>query len=362
VIPTHSVEGPDRAPVVVLISSLGTTGELWEPQVPALRRRFRVVRPEHRGHGGSTAPAGPYAIADLGRDLVELLDHLQVERASLCGVSLGGMVAMWVAAHHPDRVERLVLACTAPALPPASAWQERAALVRAEGVAGLLPTLLERWFADPERAPVELVSSMLAATDAEGYAACCEALAGMDLRADLAAITAPTLVIAGAADPVVPPRLAVELQEAIGGAGLVVLAGAAHLANLDRPEGFTDAVVRHLWGDAATRGSDVRREVLGADHVGRSADRDPDFVDLITRYAWGEIWTRPGLDRATRSCITIAMLVAQSRWEELPLHLHGALRNGLTREQVTEVLLQAAIYCGVPAANTAFTIAERELR
>jgi 3-oxoadipate enol-lactonase/4-carboxymuconolactone decarboxylase len=183
----------------------------------------------------------------------------------------------------------------------------------------------------------------------------------MDLGPDLAAITAPTLVIAGAGDPVVPPSLAVALQGAIAGAGLVVIPGAAHLANLEQPAAFTAALVGHLWGDAAARGAEVRRDVLGTDHVTRSADRSPDFVDLITRYAWGEIWTRPGLDRRTRSCITIAMLVAQSRWEELPLHLHGALRNGLTREEIDEVLLQAAVYCGVPAANTAFTIAEREL-
>ena len=360
-IPAHTIEGPPDAPVVVLLPSLGTTGELWSPQLPVLRRRFRVVRPEHRGHGGGAAPPGPYAIADLGRDLVELLDHLEVERASLCGVSLGGMAAMWVAANHPERIDRLVLACTAPALPPAESWRERAATVRADGVEVLLPALLERWFTDRERAPLDLVTSMVATVDREGYAGCCEAIAGMDLRPDLAKISAPTLVIAGASDPVVPPAAAVDLQAAIAGAGLVVIPGAAHLANLEQPVVFNDVLVRHFWGDAAERGSEVRREVLGTDHVARSAERNADFLGLITRYAWGEIWTRPGLDRRTRSCITLAMLVAQSRWEELPLHLHGALRNGLTREEIDEVLLQAAVYCGVPAANTAFAIAEREL-
>jgi 3-oxoadipate enol-lactonase/4-carboxymuconolactone decarboxylase len=361
VIPDHVVDGPADAPVVVLSSSLGTTGELWTHQVPALRRHFRVVRPEHRGHGGSPAPTGPYTIAQLGTDLIELLDHLAVERASLCGVSLGGMVSMWVAAHHPERVDRLVLACTAPALPPPDGWHERAELVRRQGVAVLLSGLMERWFADPAAAPRELVESMLTASDAEGYAACCEAIADMDQWADLPRIAAPTLVVAGAADPVTTPERSVAMQAAIPGAGLLVIPGAAHLANLERPEPFNAAVIAHLWGATAENGSRVRTDVLGAGHVGRSGDRDPDFIDFITRYAWGEIWTRPGLDRRTRSCITVAMLVAQSRWDELVLHLHGAIRNGVSRDELREVLLQTAIYCGVPAANTAFTIFEREL-
>lgn len=360
-IPDHVVEGPEEAPIVVLSASLGTTADLWVHQVPVLRRRFRVVRTEHRGHGGAAAPTGPYTIAELGTDLVELLDSLGVERASFCGVSLGGMVSMWVAAHHPERVDRLVLACTAPALPPPDGWHERAELVRREGVAVLLPGLMERWFADPAAAPRELVESMLTASDAEGYAACCEALAGMDQWADLARIDAPTLVVAGAADAVTTPERSEAMRAAIPGAGLLVIPGAAHLANLERPHQFNAAVMAHLWGSVAENGQQVRTDVLGSGHVGRSADRDLDFIDFITRYAWGEIWTRPGLDRRTRSCITVAMLVAQSRWDELVLHLHGAINNGVSRDELREILLQSAIYCGVPAANTAFTIFEREL-
>jgi 3-oxoadipate enol-lactonase/4-carboxymuconolactone decarboxylase len=363
------VDGPAGAPAIVLLNSLGTTSEMWAPQLPALTQHLRVVRFEHRGHGGAPAPAGPYSIADLGLDLVELLDHLDIERASLCGVSLGGMVAMWVASHHPERVDRLVLACTAPHLPPPEAWYERAVLVRAEGTGVLLEALLGRWFT-PEHVALHpgtraTLGAMLAAADPDGYASCCEAIAAMDLRPDLGAVAAPTLVIAGSADPVTPPAVGLALHEAIAGSAFTVLAGAAHLANIERAERFTAAVSDHVLGPVAERGRRMRRAVLGDAHVERSESTttalSAPFVDLITRYAWGEIWTRPGLDRATRSCVTLAILVALGRHEELALHLRAARRNGLSDEQIGEVLLQSAIYAGVPAANAAFALAKRVL-
>lgn len=365
----HHVDGPPAAPLLVLGSSLGTTTAIWEPQLPMLVQRFRVVRWELPGHGGAPNRPGPFTVADLADDLVELLDHLGAERASLGGVSLGAMVAMALAARHPDRVERLVVACTAAHLPPASAWHDRAALVRRGGTAPLLPTLLTRWFTAgfPGSHPevVERVAAMLAGTDPEGYAACCEAIAGMDLRDDASTIVAPTLVIAGADDPATPPSGALALHQAIAGSSLMVIAHAAHLANLEQPDVFGALLLDHLAGPPIERGRATRREVLGAAHVDRSAAGatafNAAFLDLITRYAWGEIWTRPGLDRATRSCITLAMLTALGRFDELPLHVKGALRNGVTEEQITEVLLQAAIYCGVPAANTAFQVARRAL-
>lgn len=368
-LPSHRIDGPTGAPVLLLGSSLGTTAEMWAPQVPMLAQRFRVVRYEHPGHGGAPNRPGATTIADLGADVVDLLDHLGVERASLAGVSLGGMVSMWVAAHAPERVDRLVLACTSAHLPPASAWEERAALVRREGTAPLRPVLLPRWFTvgfpETHADVVQAVAAMLTGADPEGYASCCEAIGAMDLRADLAAITAPTLVIAGADDPVTPPAAALGLQQSIAGSALVVLPGVAHLANLEQPDAFGAAMLDHLAGTAVERGRTTRRQVLGAAHVDRSAAGatpfNAPFLDFITRYAWGEIWTRPGLDRATRSCITLAMLTALGRFEELPLHVKGAVNIGLTHEQIAEVLLQAAVYAGVPAANSAFAVAQRTL-
>lgn len=369
-LPPYRVEGPGGAPFLVLSNSLGTSSAMWDAQVPALAQRFRVVRYEQRGHGGTPAPApGPYSLADLGGDVVDLLDHLGAESAHLCGVSLGGMVAMWLAAHHPGRVGGLVLACTAPRLPPPGQWAERARAVRDGGTAGLVGPSLGRWFtpgfleSHPELASA--VAGMLAEADPEGYAGCCEAIGAMDLGEELGRIRAPTLVLAGAEDPVCPPPVALALQQSIARSALAVLAGASHLANIEQPDRFGAAVAEHLAGPALQQGRRARRQVLGDAHVDRSEARATPFMapflDLITRYAWGEIWTRPGLDRPTRSCITLAMLVALGRFDELPLHVRGALRNGLSEDQIGEVLLQSAIYCGVPAANSAFAVARRVL-
>lgn len=368
-LPTYRVEGPAYAPAVVLGNSLGATSAMWDAQVPALVGRFRVVRYEQRGHGGTAAPPGPYSMADLGGDVIELLDHLGIEQAALCGVSLGGMVALWVASHHPERVSGLVLSGVAAQLPPAEAWAERAAAVRASGPASLAETLLGRWFTptflDGHPEVGSAVRRWLAAADPEGYAGCCEAIGGMDQRGDLAAVTAPTLVVTGAMDPVAPPAVALGLQEGISGSALLVLAHAAHLANIEQPDRFTEAVVDHLAGPPAERGRRARQEVLGEDFVARSEAvglAEPfmaPLVDIVTRYGWGEPWTRSGLDRKTRSCITMAMLTALRSWEELAVHVRGARRNGLTEDQIGEVLVQTAIYCGVPAANRGFAVARR---
>ena len=368
----HRLDGPEHAPVLVLANSIGTDLSLWDDEVAALSARWRVLRYDPRGHGRSPAPAGPYKIDDLGADLLALLDRLGIERASICGLSLGGMVAMWVAINAPERVDRLVLCATAPRLGPPELWTERAEAVRADGMEAVLEGVLERWFTagfrDLNPAAVERVAGMLRATPAEGYASCCEAIRELDLRDALAAIEAPTLVIAGAEDPATPPEGALELRAAIAGARLVVLPEAAHIVHLAQPDAFGAALVDHLGGSTGTHASGmrVRREVLGDEHVDASIARTTDFTagfqDLITRYAWGEIWTRPGLDRRTRSCVTLTALVALNRLDELAMHVRAALRNGLSRGEIEEVLLQSAIYCGVPAANSAFAVAQRVLR
>ncbi|HLH45692.1 MAG TPA: 3-oxoadipate enol-lactonase [Acidimicrobiales bacterium] len=369
-IPPHRIDGPDGAPAVVLSNSLGTTWRMWDPQLPTLTQRFRVVRYEHRGHGGTAPPApGPYRIADLGGDVIELLDHLGVERASICGLSLGGMVALWLAAHHPQRVERLVLACTAAELGPPEGWTERAATVRADSPAAMAPALLWRWFTPGfvGRRPdvAELVTEMLGSAAAEGYAGCCEAIGAMDQRPDLGSVVAPTLVIAGAQDPVTPPARCLELQAGVPGAALVVLPGAAHLANIEQAAAFDEALVGHLAGTSLQRGDAMRRRVLGDAHVDRSAatatPMTAPFSEFITRTAWGDVWTRPQLDLRTRSCITVAVLAALGRHDELRLHLTGARRNGLSDEEIAEVILHTAVYAGVPAANAALAIAREVL-
>lgn len=225
----HVVDGD--GPTLVLLGSLGSTIEMWQPQLPALRGH-RVVRIDLPGHGGSEVPAEPFTIADTGAAVCELVGR----RASYCGLSLGGVVAMWIGAHAA--VDRLVLACTKPAFPPASQWRERAALVRREGMAAIADAVLGRWFTG---AAPPAYREMLLSCSPEGYARCCEALSDVDLRDELEQIDAPLLVVAGGEDPTVTPADARQLP-----GRLVVLDGAAHLASADRPDAFNAALLEHL--------------------------------------------------------------------------------------------------------------------
>jgi 3-oxoadipate enol-lactonase len=235
-----------------LSNSLGTDSGMWEDGLPVLTERFRVLRYDQRGHGRSPAPPGPYTIADLGGDMLELLDGLGIERASLCGVSLGGMTAMWVAVNAPERVERLGLVCTSAYLPPREDWADRAARVRAEGLEPLVEASLERWFT-PELArrrpdTVERARQALRAVTPEGYAACCEAIADHDLRDELGRIGAPTLVLATEDDPSTPPEHGHELAQAIDGAQLLVLEHGRHLVAVEYAEECAHALIGHLGG------------------------------------------------------------------------------------------------------------------
>jgi 3-oxoadipate enol-lactonase len=251
----HDVTGPRNAPVVVLSNSLGTDLRLWDDHVPALAERFRVVRYDHRGHGRSPVPDGPYRMADLTDDVIGLLDRLEIERASICGVSLGGMVAMALAAKAPDRVERLVLCCTSARLGPPELWEERIAAVGAGGTAALVDGIVARWFTDDFRADdppaVAKAREMILATAADGYAGCCAAIRDMNQLEAIGAITAPTLVIAGDADPATPPEHAADIQRRIAGSSMVVIPGVSHLAVMERPDDVRDAILHHLSPVAA---------------------------------------------------------------------------------------------------------------
>jgi 3-oxoadipate enol-lactonase len=246
---SYEVTGPDDAPVLVLSNSLGSTTAMWDPQVPTLAERLRVVRYDHRGHGDSPVPPGPYELADLGADALALLDRLGVQRAHWCGLSLGGMVGMWLAVNAPERVDRLVLCCTSAKLGPPEMWADRAATVRAEGVEAIADAGIGRWltagFIEREPAVAADMRAMLAATPAEGYAGCCSAIEHMDLIAELRAIRAPTLVIAGTQDPATPPEHGERIAAGIPSARLE-LVDAAHLATIEQPAAMTELVAAHL--------------------------------------------------------------------------------------------------------------------
>jgi 3-oxoadipate enol-lactonase len=223
-----------------MINSLGADLRMWEPQVRALAHRHRMIRYDARGHGRSPVPEGRYSLADLGSDALALLDRLGIASADICGLSLGGMTAMWLAAHAPDRVRRLVLCCTSALMGPPQGWAERAATVRAHGTEAVADAVLARWLtpawaaAHPDTA-AEL-RAMIAATPAVGYAGSCAAIEEMDLRPDLARISAPTVVLAGADDPSAPPEHGAVIVAGIRGARMHVLDDAAHLATYERPD------------------------------------------------------------------------------------------------------------------------------
>jgi 3-oxoadipate enol-lactonase len=245
----HVLEGPEDAPVLVLSHSLGATLGMWDDQSSVLRERFRLLRYDQRGHGDSPVPSGPYKIEDLGLDVLALLDRLEIEHASFCGLSIGGLVGMWLASEVSGRVERLVLCCTAARF-DSDFYDDRAHKVRAEGVGSIADAVLERWFTPEFRASrpetVEWAESMLRGTPVEGYAGCCEVLRDTDMWSRLGEIQAPTLVVAGAEDPATTVDQAEEIHDSIQGARLVVVEGAAHLANIEQPEAVTREILNHL--------------------------------------------------------------------------------------------------------------------
>lgn len=245
----HTVSG-DTGPAVVLGPSLGTTGELWRDLVADLSRDHRVVSLDLRGHGGSPVPPGPYTVEELAADVVATADELGLGAFAFVGLSISGGIGQVLGLDHGDRLTSLVLCCTAPVFGDPATWTERAAQVRREGLEPLVGATTERWFtpafrsAQPDR--VAWVMDMFRATPTEGYAGCCEALAGYDVTERLEQLRVPTRVVAGAEDPGTPPEVGARIADAVPGADLVVLDGAAHIANVAVPEPFNAAVREHL--------------------------------------------------------------------------------------------------------------------
>ncbi|MFJ8028533.1 3-oxoadipate enol-lactonase [Streptomyces sp. NPDC096311] len=360
----HRAEGPETAPPLLLGPSLGTSHALWDKVAPELSVTHRVVRWDLPGHGGSAPDLiGPGAtVGDLAALVLALADSLGIERFAYAGVSLGGAVGLHLAVHHPERVSSLAVICSSAHFNGSKPWEERAELVRGEGLAALAENANSRWFTPGFTVP-RLIEDQRNA-DPEAYAACCDALAAFDLRDRLPDISVPTLLIAGRQDPATPPAHLREIADAVASATLVELQGASHLAPAQCPVAVLTALRAHFDGGAEP-GMEVRREVLGDAHVDRAQARQTPFTarfqDFISRYAWGEIWTDPTLSRRERSMITLTALVAHGHYDELAMHVRAARRNGLTQEEIGAVLLQTAVYCGVPAANSAFATAQRVL-
>ena len=368
----YRLEGSPAKPLLVLVHALGTDHGLWDPQMSPLLRHFQVLRPDLRGHGASDAPAGDYTMAQLASDVLAAVDHAGRDRFCYCGLSLGGMIGQWLGAHVANRIERLVLANTSPRVADPSMFEARRKLVLEQGIAAIEESVMQRFFSaktlQAGSPGAESIRSVLRATDPVGYAGCCAAVRDMDHRPLLGEIRVPTLVIGGDQDVSTPwVGHGDVLSGGIPAARTARLA-ATHLSNVERPAAFTaalfDFLLEGVEEDRLAAGLAMRRSVLGDAHVDRSmantTELTRDFQELITRYAWGSIWTRPGLDPRLRRLLVLAMTASLGRWEEFRLHVRTGLAGELEAADLKEVLLQVAIYAGVPAANSAFHIAAEE--
>ena len=371
----YRLEGRAGRPVLVFSNSIGTDHGMWAPQAADLLPHFQILRYDTRGHGASDAPKGEYSIEMLGRDVLGMADTLGIKQFAFCGLSLGGAIGQWLGLHSADRLTGLILANTSPQFGPRSNWETRIKMVSEGGMKAIVEMVMQRFFSPETLAQGDVyasaVKSVLSGTDPMGYAGCCAALREVDNRELARQIRVPTLVIAGDRDVATSWEGHGEiLAREIPGARAVRLP-AAHMANLERPRSFTAALLEFLKpgaedsDDSLEAGYAVRRAVLGDAHVDRAMaatnDFNRDFQDLITRTAWGAIWTRPGLERRTRRLLVLAMMASLGRWEEFRMHVRAGLSHELEPCDLKEVLLQTAIYAGVPAANTGFHIANEEI-
>jgi 3-oxoadipate enol-lactonase/4-carboxymuconolactone decarboxylase len=366
--------GPPGAGLLLLGPSLGTSAAtLWKPVAERLAERARVVAWDLPGHGRSPA-SGPFRMPELAAAVLALADDIAPgQRFCYAGDSVGGAVGLQLLLDAPERVTSAALLCTGAVIGDPELWRVRAATVRESGTESLVLLSAERWFAagfaDREPAVAAALLDALRDTNAECYALVCEALAVFDVVDRLPQITTPVLAIAGAQDIPTPPEGLAQIASGVRDGRLIVLDGVGHLAPAEAPDRVADLIAGQLARNQSDHlyeaGMAVRREVLGDSHVDRALaatnEFTADFQELITRYAWGSIWTRPGLDRRSRSLITLTALVARGHHEELAMHVRAARRNGVTTDEIKELLLQTAIYCGVPDANSAFRIANKVL-
>lgn len=366
--------GPENASLLLLGPSLGTSATtLWSAAAERLAEHVHVVGWDLPGHGRTPASAS-FGMPGLAAGVLKLADEFAPNTAfHYAGDSVGGAVGLQLLLDVPDRVLSAALLCTGAVIGSPEMWRVRAAAVRASGTDAVVDSSTQRWFARGflNRRPA-VGAALLGAlrdTDAESYAQVCEALADFDVADRLAEITRPVLAIAGAQDIATPPECLERIASGVTHGRLVVLDGVGHLAPAEATDRVSDLILGHLALAPPDRlynaGMAVRRQVLGDAYVDRAVcnttEFTADFQELITRYAWGSIWTRPGLDRRSRSIIALTALVARGHHEELAMHLRAARRNGLTKDEIKELIMQTAIYCGVPEANSAFRIANETL-
>ena len=362
----YKIQGTPNSPVLMFSNSLGADLTMWDELVPLLLPYFRVLQYDTRGHGQSELTEGPYTIERLGKDVISLLDQLNIDKVYFCGLSMGGLIGQYLGIHHPDRLHKLILSNTDSKIGTAEKWNERINTINEQGMQAIVDGTMEKWFTPSyhktKPARVAEMKKIFLANKTAGYSACCAAIGAADFRSEIKKITAETLIITGDEDAVTNVVQAEGLQKEIPNAKLKVFP-ARHLPSTELPIEYADTLIDFIVGkEIFDRGMHVRRTVLGNAHVDAANQNknefNSDFQEFISNYAWGEIWTRPGLYKHTRSLITLSMLIPLNRKAEFKMHVKAAFNNGVTVKEIKEVILQSGIYCGLPAANDAMHSAE----
>lgn len=363
----YKIQGTPNSPVLIFSNSLGSEMMMWDRLIPSLLPFFRVLQYDTRGHGGSVEKEAdsPYTIAILGQDVIDLLDQLNIQEAFFCGLSMGGLIGQWLGINYPNRIKKLIISNTGAKIGNEERWNERISTLKTNGMQGIVEETMQRWFTEDFRAnnPQRIAETraMFLRSNVTGYCNCCVAIRDADFREDLQKISVETLVITGDEDPVTNVEQAEFLSNNIPNSHLKVFT-ARHLSATELPQKFAETIIEFIAGKTIfEQGMHVRRTVLGDAHVDKATANinsfTADFQEFITKYAWGEIWTRPELAKREKSLITMAMLIALNRPAEFKMHVKAAFNNGVTVAEIKEVIMQSAIYCGLPAANDAFHLA-----
>ncbi|GHB40131.1 hypothetical protein GCM10007094_31780 [Pseudovibrio japonicus] len=366
--------GASAAPALVLVNSLGTDFRIWDEFLAHLGHQGEILAYDKRGHGLSGVGDAPYSIDLHMRDLAALMDSQGISDAVICGVSVGGMIAMALHAARPDLVKALILCDTAPRIGDVKTWQDRIDIIDANGIEGIADGVMSRWFSPEflktQPAAVAGYRNLVCRTPLKGYRGTCAAIRDADLTSQAAQIDVPVLCVGGEDDQSTPPDLVEGMVNLIPNAKFERISSCGHIPSLEQPE-YLAHLVRQMISRCPTKidpdeqcqseiykqGMQTRRRVLGDTHVDtaefQKSSFDKPFQELITEAAWGHVWSRPSWTLRERSIVTIALLAALGHLDEVAMHARAAKNTGATREDISEALLHTAIYAGVPAANSA---------
>ncbi len=360
-------------PVFLFINSLGTDLRIWDGVVKELKQHGSTLRYDKMGHGLSEVSERSYEIADYAEDIINLLNALDVDKVILTGLSIGGVIAQYVAIHYPEMIEKLIVSNSAPKVGTFESWETRIGKVNAGGVSSIADDILKVWFSksfhanrQPELAGYR---AMLCNTNTAGYIKACRALQDNDLTDQVQLIRSPSLLIAGSEDGSVPTEMVRDTAKKIPGAEFIEIDGVGHIPCAEQPLTVATLLLRFVNNNSPgtprslyDTGMKTRRSVLGDEYVDiaetNKTDFDKDFQEYITNSAWGAIWSRPGLTKRERSMITIAILAALKLDNELALHIKATRNTGASPNDVKEVLMHTGVYAGVPVTNSAMKIAK----